>query len=849
MSYRDQRGFTDSQDNQKDFSEKYIDKSSGPYLGTVKYTEDPLRMGRLGVNIPALTSTTNPDSGQVTWCQYLSPFYGVKPLNSVKGDEPYNYKSSQTSYGMWAVPPDIDTTVMVIFAKGDSGRPEAFWMGCVQEPSTNAQIPGHASSPNTAMPATDVDFSESKTATYGTEVLPVGEKNRQPPTNQTDGVDLAQQKYPINERLADQLLQQGLIKDPVRGTTTSSAQRESPSAVFGISTPGRIRADSQRIPIGLDGSRVATDRDHGHSFVMDDGALNGSNQLTRIRTASGHQLLMHDTEGVVYIANASGNAYVEMNRDGKIDIYSGVGGINIRTQGDFNLHSDANINMHAKGSIRMAAETDIIQSGDAMFNIGQKGIFNASHGGSIRDYARDGLTSFTPGQQLHGAGGSIHLAGAQVHFNSTGASPTWGPEWLTTDKVGMTPREEGDVELAQKGMKPLDSFTKKTKTTVHRFVTHEPMPRFKGFTSEGVLPSTDPTGDRLDTKQWSRLSRTPGTVEFMEQNNRISPIESIRLGQFQADAEKYLKLNMGSSTSAKKARELITEFGDKYDDTFNILNQAKGKFAEVESISNKLRNFSLHDSVNDVKKNITSQLTNQVIDSVTGSTAVQMFKDNVFVNNVGELYSLRGGADLGQVLATGNKIVGDLNIESLQSVTDNVAVVTNVYKNVVSGNLTNVVQNAAVSYVQNQAVGYLKNTAIAKSVTAAGKTAISSFVGKGALSRGTALHGSPIAATGFASVLKSVGSISLGGGNTIGTVASAVGTFFKGFSDVRLKEDIKLIGKSPAGINIYSFKYKQLPGRYIGVMAQEVPWARHMTDTGYYAVDYSKVDVEFRRLH
>ena len=80
--------------------------------------------------------------------------------------------------------------------------------------------------------------------------------------------------------------------------------------------------------------------------------------------------------------------------------------------------------------------------------------------------------------------------------------------------------------------------------------------------------------------------------------------------------------------------------------------------------------------------------------------------------------------------------------------------------------------------------------------------------------------------------------------------AKAIGSFFSGFkfSDRRLKEEIQFIAKSPAGINIYSFKYKQLPGRYMGVMAQEVPWARHMTDTGYYAVDYTKVDVKFRRL-
>ena len=67
-------------------------------------------------------------------------------------------------------------------------------------------------------------------------------------------------------------------------------------------------------------------------------------------------------------------------------------------------------------------------------------------------------------------------------------------------------------------------------------------------------------------------------------------------------------------------------------------------------------------------------------------------------------------------------------------------------------------------------------------------------------------------------------------------------------SDIRLKEDIELVGKSPIGINIYSFKYKDKEGRYEGVMAQEVPWASKITNSGYYAVDYSKVDVDFKKL-
>ena len=69
------------------------------------------------------------------------------------------------------------------------------------------------------------------------------------------------------------------------------------------------------------------------------------------------------------------------------------------------------------------------------------------------------------------------------------------------------------------------------------------------------------------------------------------------------------------------------------------------------------------------------------------------------------------------------------------------------------------------------------------------------------------------------------------------------------FSDIRLKTDIKPVGKSPSGVNIYSFQYRDLEGTYEGVMAHEVPWASMMNDNGYYMVDYSKVDVEFKKLN
>jgi len=806
----------------------------GPYIGIVKGNTDPTRMGRLSVLIPSMAKTSSGNEDQLITCEYLSPFYGAKGIKySIPGSTEYQH--SQHSYGFWAVPPDLETTVLVIFAEGKMNQ--AFWIGCVQDPYTNHMTPGIASSTNThdALDGTfegpDAGFQADKKSTYGSTNVPAGELNRTAPgalpSNNYEAIP-----KPIHP-FAEVLVRQGLSADDIRGNTSSSARRESPSQVFGISTPGRKDTGTTKQPVGAKDSNE-TDyvvRTPGHTFTMDDGAADGTNQLTRLRTASGHQLLMHDTDGIVYIANASGNAYIEMNRDGKIDLYSGVGGINIRTQGDFNLHSDANINMHAAGSIRMSAETDMIQSASAMFNLGEKGIFNSSQAGSIRDFARDGLSSFTNGTQLHGAGGQMHLAGAQVHMNSIKASPTWGPGWLNTDKVGMTPREEGDVELAKKGIEPLQSFTKKTKTTVHRFVTHEPMPRFKAFTSEGQLPSLDPLGDRLDTKQWYRLSSTPGTVEYMEQQNRLSDKPSIRDGQAQADFERILKERMGNSTSAIKAREILAEVGNNYDKTFNVISQAKGAWAEAESISNKLKNFSLSDSVNDVKNNLTTQLTNQVIESISGDGAVQLFKDNVFVNNAGKLFSLGSssgnvldefgtsgnvyGTGLNDVLKNAQGITGNLNLDSLGSVVNDVSTITNVYRNVLAGDITNVSQ---LSSIANRAKGFFKS-------------------GQG---------GGPgqYEPSGFSSLKKSVGSYGA-------KVKTAVGGFFSGFkfSDVRLKEDIKLVGKSPAGINIYSFKYKQSVGTYEGVMAQEVPWARQITDTGFYMVDYSKVDVEFRRLN
>ena len=240
-----------------------------------------------------------------------------------------------------------------------------------------------------------------------------------------------------------------------------------------------------------------------------------------------------------------------------------------------------------------------------------------------------------------------------------------------------------------------------------------------------------------------------------------------------------------------KAKNFALDFANGYDKTFSIINQ-------VNSISSKIKNISVGSTISQ------ATLTNQVIESVSGK-ALDLFKDNVFVNQSGKLFSLGN-------ISTVSGITGNLNIENLGSTVSNISSVTNVYKNVMAGNITGVTQISSLA----QKFGIMRPSSLPAN-----------------------LGWAPTYLTKFANIKASIG----------GWANKGIGAISSFFSDARLKTDIQLVGKSPAGTNIYSFKYKYLDGTYQGVMAQEVPWASELADNGYYMVDYTKLDVEFRRLN
>lgn len=334
-----------------------------PYIGVIKNNLDPTRSGRLQVYIPDLGGQPDEPTNWRT-VSYASPFMGYTPQKQQESDIPSDanaFDQVPHTYGMWMVPPDIGVQVLVIFVAGDPNR--GFWLACVNPNLSHHMLPGLAGSVN--VERSGITEYERKLRANGLP-LPVTEYNEYDPKLKTSA--FYNNPKPVHKPQLDILQQQGLDRDPVRGSISSSSQRETPSQVFGISTPGRPSNNAGSKDPAKDPNYIANaeagkldesyyqvkSRKGGHTFVMDDGDVTGNDQLIRLRTASGHQIMMHDTAETLYISNANGNSWVELTKTGSVNVY-GKNGIALRSEGPINIHSDSNIVMNAGNNITLRA--------------------------------------------------------------------------------------------------------------------------------------------------------------------------------------------------------------------------------------------------------------------------------------------------------------------------------------------------------------------------------------------------------------------------------------------------------------------------------------------------------------
>jgi|Laugresp1bdmlbsn_1035097.scaffolds.fasta_scaffold00092_2 hypothetical protein len=359
---------------------------SGPYIGKIVNNSDPTMSGRLQVWIPDLGAgdDTNPSNWRTV--SYASPFFGSTTQTDANTTNAFS--KVQHTYGMWFTVPDIGNLVLCTFVAGDPMR--GYWFACIPNQLGHHMVPGIAG-------AKHIDDSTIENADI--KKLFNKKKNVAPVVEVNENIDVSWEKFstlprPLHEEQLKILFTQGLDEDNVRGTISSSSQRETPSTVFGISTPGRPLSDTD--------SDVISARKGGHQFVMDDGDIKDKDRLIRLRTAGGHQLLMNDSEKILYIGNINGSAWLEMTGSGHINIYS-ANSFSIRTQGDLNLHADKDVNINAGGSFNMSAKKSAkMESKELSTRTSGKTMFNSSDFGMA-----------TPGTSvtMSGTGGSFSTKG------------------------------------------------------------------------------------------------------------------------------------------------------------------------------------------------------------------------------------------------------------------------------------------------------------------------------------------------------------------------------------------------------------------------------------------------------
>jgi len=458
-------------------SAKQPDSKPGPFLAKVVSHLDPKYMGGLEVELLRPVGNDGED-GQLHQVRYMSPFAGQTSVDyTTEGDD--NYNATQKSYGMWMVPPDVGTTVMIIFLDGDPRK--GYWIGCVPDENMNFMVPGIAATKY------NVDGDAER--------VPVAEFNKKINKNEEDPTKILKPQHPF----AKILDKQGLLKDSTRGITTSSARREAPSAVFGISTPGPIdkQSGATKGEVGKKDHRIPgafVSRLGGTTFVMDDGddkfvrktkASDGPpdyaaveqketgdptiphNELVRIRTRTGHQILLHNSEDLIYIGNANGTTWIELTSNGKIDIYA-KDSISVHTENDLNFTADRDINFNAKGNINLNATQGIFATAAKTFDI------KAGTDGKIQAVANLNLKSAHHIETANAIDMNGPAAAAATAAKIPARVPTFEP-WNgheNLDPTACTPTKTKAVAAPATAADP--AFFKKYTTTTDTFEKIKP---------------------------------------------------------------------------------------------------------------------------------------------------------------------------------------------------------------------------------------------------------------------------------------------------------------------------------------------------------------------------------------
>lgn len=408
-------------------------------VGEVVDTNDPQQMGRLRVRCPALGDKESELIANIPFAIYASPLAGFGdltkrgPTNSDDG-----ITGGPVAYGMWNIP-KVGAYVLVACIDGDPKH--RVWLGCISPQWMTHTLPHGRYIAGTGNNTTSDDFGpEGPLASDESLVYPLyknletafGSERFSKFEWRTRGADRSAAAIVgsdiLNKIITEEVDDFNVKINEADGRTRNVTQgydvsREEPTV------------KSENTGANLDSQVYAWVTPGFHAMSMDDSE---KNCRMRFRTASGHQIILDDTNERIYVATAEGNSYIEMDQNGNIDVFTekrlsvhakedinfetegafrvkAAGGVHLNTDGDLRLQSTQDVHMKANNSVYVEAGIQLSGIGSSLVTFESGGDMNVLSASATKIESGNDMNIL--------AGGDILETGTEIHMNGPTAAP------------------------------------------------------------------------------------------------------------------------------------------------------------------------------------------------------------------------------------------------------------------------------------------------------------------------------------------------------------------------------------------------------------------------------------------
>lgn len=429
-------------------------------IGTVVDTNDPQEMGRLRICCTQWGDTLSSDVTSLPWAIYAAPFAGQTQVGT-RGPG-VQQSTGGIAYGVWAIP-KVGALAVVMCVDGNPMS--RIWLGCVYDQFVPHTMP-HGRFMYDSHPALEGATASVPHGPYtSTEnyIKPLAD-------NIKTAFGTKSNNFEYQTRAADYSVS-GISVDQLSHTYSSVPDDDKTKSGEWTSTQGyqTSRTDPNapsKQDRNYDSLTYSVVTPGFHALSMDD---RQENCRVRLRTSSGHQIILDDTNERIYLSTATGNNWIEMDQCGNVDVFSSAR-VSIRAASDVNITSDATVRLYGKkgvhiksdGEIRMESKDDmhfksaanIRSKADSSIFVDAGSELNLKSGSSIK-LSAGGEISLQAGSEVAVDGSSIYLnSGRSSSASNANAQPSmWTnrvpthepyPRGVTKDDFSHAPEHSYD---------------------------------------------------------------------------------------------------------------------------------------------------------------------------------------------------------------------------------------------------------------------------------------------------------------------------------------------------------------------------------------------------------------------